>query len=61
MLFFIPKVQMFHVQKRMAFQQGEGALPHAPEKRAGHCQGETLTPELQDVLRSSNGESQRGI
>lgn len=52
---------MFHVSKKVAFQQGESALPHVPEKWAGHCQSEALTSELQEVPKCSNGESQRGI
>lgn len=45
----------------MAFQQSEGGLPHVPDKRAGHRQGEAVTSELQNVLRRSNGRAQRRI
>lgn len=49
---------MFHVPETMAFQQGDGGLPHVPEKRAGHCQSDAVTSELQKVLQRSNGGAQ---
>lgn len=55
----ISKLQMLHVQKKLAFQPGDGCLPHAPELWTGHCQGQAFPSELQEVHRSSNGEAQR--
>lgn len=52
---------MQRVWKKLAFQQGDGGLPHEPELRAGHCQGEAFPPELQDVRRGSDGGAQHHL
>lgn len=50
-------VQMHLLWKRLAIQQGDGALQHAPDKAGGRGQGEGLPSELQEVQRSSDGEA----
>ncbi len=48
---------MQRVWKKLALKQGDGGLPHAPDKWTGHRQGEALPTGLQDVRRGSHGDA----
>lgn len=52
---------MHHLWEKLAFQRGHGALPYAAEEWEGHCKGQALTSELQEMPQCSHGEAKRGI
>lgn len=52
---------MHHMWEKLAFQSGDGDLPHEADQWAGHCKGQAFTPELQEVPQRADGDAKCGI